>query len=279
MGQRTGWETRATLTALPPVSARSSRHKPPTSTLSPRGSKILTVRSPGFFCWPHPSGGGSVIASDEALPSGCVLDIEVFIAELPPTSIQSSRCAYADLDRNGQIQHHHIVKGASETARGAMAAMPDAATYRPALIQYFRRRTSDQDEIEDLVQDVFLRIAARRSSEVIENVAGYVFQIAASVIADRHRRRAVRHADAHVEFDTERHGDVDFDAVRILVARQSLRKAIAALHTLPERTRTIFVLRRVEGHAYRDIAVQLGISVSAVEKHMVRAVNHLVSSS
>jgi RNA polymerase sigma-70 factor (ECF subfamily) len=168
---------------------------------------------------------------------------------------------------------------ASDPVRGPSAAVPGAANYRPALIQYFRRKTRDQSEIEDLVQDVFLRIAARRSGDAVENVAAYVFQTAASVLADRHRRRTVRHAEDHVEFDTERHGSVDFDAMRILEARQSLRDAVAALQSLPERTRTIFVLRRLEGHAYRDIADQFGISVSAVEKHMVRAVQHLASRS
>ena len=158
------------------------------------------------------------------------------------------------------------------------AAMPDAAAYRPALILYFRRKTRDQNEIEDLVQDVFLRIAARRSTDEVENVAGYIFQTAASVLADRHRRRTVRHADAHVEFDTDRHSSSDFDAARILESRQSLQTAVAALQKLPERTRDIFVLRRLEGHAYRDIASQFGISVSAVEKHMVRAVQHLVAA-
>ena len=169
--------------------------------------------------------------------------------------------------------------GASDPVRGASTAVPEIAAYRPALVQYFRRKTRAQSEIEDLVQDVFLRIAARRSGEVVDNVAAYVFQTAASVLADRHRRRTVRHADDHVEFDSDRHGSLDFDASRILEARQSLRTAVAALQMLPERTRTIFVMRRLEGHAYRDIANHLGISVSAVEKHMVRAVQHLASLS
>ena len=162
---------------------------------------------------------------------------------------------------------------------GERAAVPEAAAYRPALIQYFRRKTRDPTEIEDLVQDVFLRIAARRSGDAVENMAAYVFQTAASVLADRHRRRTVRHADDHVEFDTEHHGSIDFDALRILEARQSLQNAVTALQSLPERTRTIFVLRRLEGHAYREIADRFGISVSAVEKHMVRAVQHLASRS
>lgn len=156
--------------------------------------------------------------------------------------------------------------------------MADVAMYRPALIQYFRRKTRDQNEAEDLVQDVFLRITARRGGDAVENFAGYVFQTAASVLADRHRRRTVRQADAHVEFDTERHGGPDFDAARILEGRQTLQRVVAALDTLPERTRAIFVLRRLEGQAYRDIAGRFAISVSAVEKHMVRAVQHLSAS-
>jgi len=45
-----------------------------------------------------------------------------------------------------------------------------------------------------------------------------------------------------------------------------------------ERSRVVFVLRRLEGLKYRDIAAQLNISVSAVEKHMERAIAHLMGS-
>lgn len=183
------------------------------------------------------------------------------------------------MDCTGPPSHGGAVTGTDEPAPRPAASGLDTAAYRQALVLYFRRKTRDQNEIEDLVQDVFLRIAARRGTDAVENVGGYVFQTAASVLADRHRRRTVRHADAHVEFDTDRHSNTDFDAARILESRQSLRNAVAALQTLPERTRDIFVLRRLEGHAYRDIASRFGISVSAVEKHMVRAVQHLVSAT
>ena len=45
---------------------------------------------------------------------------------------------------------------------------------------------------------------------------------------------------------------------------------------MPERTRHVFVLRRIEGLRYQDVAKRLGLSVSAVEKHMQRAMLHLV---
>ncbi|UAJ12459.1 RNA polymerase sigma factor [Glacieibacterium megasporae] len=156
-------------------------------------------------------------------------------------------------------------------------SLQDMVEYRPALIRFFRRKMRDVNDVEDLVQEVFVRIAVRQGSAV-ENLGGYIFQTAASVLADRHRRRTVRHADDQVPFDTERHSGSDFDAGRVAESRETLRAVASALMTLPERTRTIFVLRRLDGQNYKDIAVHFGISVSAVEKHMVRAVNHLLTS-
>jgi len=150
-----------------------------------------------------------------------------------------------------------------------------AEPLRRSLARFFRRRILEQWEVEDLVQETFARILARDSTQPVENLSAYVFQTAASVLADRNRRRVARHANDHVVFDANCHGEDDFDASRILVGREDLRALVAALLSLPERTRTIFVLHRLDGRKYRDIGAQLGISVSAVEKHMLRAMQHL----
>jgi RNA polymerase sigma-70 factor (ECF subfamily) len=153
-----------------------------------------------------------------------------------------------------------------------------AEPLRTSLRGYFRRRVRDAGEADDLVQEVFARIVARDSARPVENLAGYIFQTAASVLTDRGRRRSARRADAHVSFDPDRHSGEDFDPARILSGREELRLATAALLSLPERTRTIFVLRRLEGYSNRDVAAQLGISVSAVEKHLVRAMQRLAKA-
>jgi RNA polymerase sigma-70 factor (ECF subfamily) len=119
---------------------------------------------------------------------------------------------------------------------------------------------------------------ARNDPRPVDNLGGYVFQTAASVLADRGRRRSSRQADAHEQLDPEHHGDDEPDPERVLSGKQSLRAATAALLSLPERTRTIFVLHRLEGYKHREIAEQLGISVSAVEKQIIRAVQHLAKS-
>ncbi|KEQ53395.1 ECF subfamily RNA polymerase sigma-24 factor [Sphingobium chlorophenolicum] len=130
-------------------------------------------------------------------------------------------------------------------------------------------------EVEDLVQQVFERLLKRGGVTEMKYVGGYVFQTASSVLTDHLRRQRSHHADAHDEFDPQTHSDVDFSPEHVLIERERLARATAILIELPERTRVIFVLRRLEGMKYLDIAARLGISVSAVEKHMERAVARL----
>jgi RNA polymerase sigma-70 factor (ECF subfamily) len=166
------------------------------------------------------------------------------------------------------LQSAHM-PGRDEATDQSRALARDAEPLRRSLARYFSRRIRDPADVEDLVQEVFTRIVARDSTQPVEHLGGYVFQTAASVLADRSRRRSVRQAEAHVAFDPDRH------AHRILTGKQDLLAATAALLSLPARTRTIFILHRLEGCRYREVAARLGISVSAVEKHMVRAVQHI----
>lgn len=151
----------------------------------------------------------------------------------------------------------------------------EAKPLRRWLLSYFRQRAEDEVDVEDMVQDVFARIVARDSLAPIDHLGGYVLQTAASVFADRFRRRSARRADAHVEFDPDQHADQDFDPERLLSGKQELNRVNAVLLALPERTRNVFILHQIEGQKYREIAAGLGISVSAVEKQMVRAIQHL----
>jgi len=115
----------------------------------------------------------------------------------------------------------------------------------------------------------------RGKVESIDHLGGYIFQVARSVFADYLRARTSRHSRDHESFDPSIHGDVDFSPEYVLLKRERLARVIELLQVLPERTRVIFVRSRLEGVKYREIAAQLGISVSAVEKHMERAVAHL----
>jgi RNA polymerase sigma factor (sigma-70 family) len=160
-----------------------------------------------------------------------------------------------------------------------VAQLPDAAAHlahlRPALVKYFLRKCGDASEAEDLAQDVLVRALGKAQWESAEQAKGYIFRIAVNRWHDRNRR-GLTHGVA-VEWDdsaTFAEG-VESSPERVLSNEQELHAVIAALEELGERTRDVFMLFRLEQMKHSDIAQLFGISVSAVEKHVAKAVAHL----
>ena len=138
-------------------------------------------------------------------------------------------------------------------------------------MSFFLRRTYDHAEAEDLTHDVLLRVAEREPMIDPSRPDGYIFQIAANLLRDRARRARVR-TIYRLGLGSSEAGRIDdIDPERVLQARQSLASVVAALNALPERTRTIFILFRLENMRQREIADLLGISIRTVEQHVSRA--------
>ena len=146
--------------------------------------------------------------------------------------------------------------------------------YRP-LFSFFAKRLPPGADPDDYVQEVFLRLSARESLSKIDRPEGYIFQTAANLLRDRARRAKRRNANAHELFVEDAHGHEEISPERVLMGKQSVDAFTTALATLPARTRAVFLLRRLENMRYGEIARRLGVSVSSVEKHMVKAVKRL----
>lgn len=152
------------------------------------------------------------------------------------------------------------------------------AQYRRRLLSYFGRRVGTRTEAEDLVQEVFLRFARREPGDPVENKAGFLFTAAANLIRDRARQRQSRGVAVTLpeEGGAQPHAFIeDCTPDRVLVGKEKLAEVLACLDELPPRTRDIFLLFRVECMRQREIAKAMDISVSAVEKHIMRGVAHL----
>jgi RNA polymerase sigma-70 factor (ECF subfamily) len=166
---------------------------------------------------------------------------------------------------------------APEPARLPRAAQDDDLPRRlhAPLTRYFRARARRGSDVEDLVQEVFLRLAQRTGEAPVEAQEGYVFAIANSVLADSYRRASRQLPAAPEPVVETRGGAEERSPERILLAQEELAVVERALSELPERTRFVFVLSRYEELSYQEIARRLGVSVSAVEKQMMRALAHL----
>ena len=158
------------------------------------------------------------------------------------------------------------------------ASPPDSSEIerlRPLLARYFRRHWPHDADIDDLVQETLLRLV--RSPAQPDNTEAYAVRIANNLLRDRVRRDQSHHADQHTAFDDTLAWlpSEEPDCNRVYEGRKHLDRLLAALDELPPRTSRAFLLQRYEGLTYSAIAKQLGISVSAVEKHMMRALLHL----
>jgi RNA polymerase sigma-70 factor (ECF subfamily) len=145
---------------------------------------------------------------------------------------------------------------------------------RPKLMNSARRRVSS-DLAEDAVQDTWVQIAAARIGKGVDNPGGYIARTMNNTVTDHLRKERRRH---HI--DSEIRGILDGDADEVsperqLMGRQMLQAVKTALDAMPERTRRIFLLNRIEGLTHRQLALMEEISEEAVYYHIRRALERL----
>ncbi|NUU36216.1 RNA polymerase sigma factor [Pseudomonas sp. C2B4] len=131
------------------------------------------------------------------------------------------------------------------------------------------RRVGCRATAADLVQDLFLRFW-RRPLVQVEELSTYLLRCAGNIAIDHLRSEGTR-ARASEGLMAEPSDSVGGEPQAALEAGNDLRNVEVALRALPERTRQIFLLNRIHGRKYAEIAKAMGLSQSAVEKHMMRA--------
>lgn len=144
-------------------------------------------------------------------------------------------------------------------------------TQRPQMEALVNRRVGCRATAADLVQDLFVRFW-RRPLLQVEELSTYLLRCAGNIAIDHLRTESTRTrmTDGLQSATLEGGGDEPHAALQ---ARHDLRQIELALRELPDRTRQIFLLNRIHGRTYADIAKAVGLSQSAVEKHMMRALH------
>lgn len=148
---------------------------------------------------------------------------------------------------------------------------------RAALLRFLRARGAGEGA-EDLLQEMWIKVSAGASGPIADPLA-YLYRAANNLVLDRHRaalRGQKRDHDWHALGDGGLGISEAPSGERVLVAREQLEAADAALKALGERTDYVFRRFRIEGASQRAIADELGISLSAVEKHLQKAYRALV---
>jgi RNA polymerase sigma-70 factor (ECF subfamily) len=131
------------------------------------------------------------------------------------------------------------------------------------------------------VQEIYVRLARVADDAPIENPAAYLYRLGSNLMLEQMRgqRRSTARDAAWGEAQAMTVGPDpvadDVAADQVVAARQRLAAVVAAVRELPPRTQDVFRLHKLEGLSHAETAARLGVSRSAVEKHMIAALKHL----
>jgi RNA polymerase sigma factor (sigma-70 family) len=143
--------------------------------------------------------------------------------------------------------------------------------HESTLRAYLRSRYSAAGDVDDLLQETYLRILRVKDFRVIRSTRAFLFSVARRLAVDQVRR--------------ERRGGIhepvtDFSAIHVLEGgknipdtvstRQEVGLLAEAIDALPPRCREIIILRKLDGLSHREIAARLGLSEETVQVQIGR---------
>jgi RNA polymerase sigma-70 factor (ECF subfamily) len=146
------------------------------------------------------------------------------------------------------------------------------------LMQFLRRSGRSKSDIDDLVQDVYVRVCEAAAQQIPDPAKPFVFTIARNLLIDRLRREHVVPIETVEDLDAL---NVAIDAPgpdQTLIAREELRRVQAALDRLPRRAREAVILRKIEGLSWREIGQRMGIAERTVNRHLTDAMHALADT-
>ena len=140
-----------------------------------------------------------------------------------------------------------------------------------AQLRAYLSRFSDNDaDIDDWVQEALLRVFAASRGGTLDDPRAYLFRTARNVALTRIAHRKVKRLSRLEIVRRERQRTETAPMHRLLQRRRDHDELMASIASLPDRCREVFVLCKIEGFSHREIAEKLDISVSTVEKHLVK---------
>lgn len=140
---------------------------------------------------------------------------------------------------------------------------------------YLQRHWPEPEDIKDFRQDIYVRIYKAAEIERPANTRAFLYATARNLIIDRIRRKRVVSIETVMDFDRWDVPTYDAGPFETLSSRQELGMLQSALESLPDRTKNIVFMRRVQGLSQRDTARRLKVSQPTVERHLSKGVRLL----
>ena len=150
--------------------------------------------------------------------------------------------------------------------------------HQAALTGYLKRVCKSHSDVPDLRQETYIRVCESAKKSRPRFPKAFLFATARNLVIDRVRRARVvceEHVPEGIPLDLSID---DLTPERRLAAREDLQQLTRAFASLPERTRSVIWLRRVDGLSQCEAAASLGIDEGSLEGHMARGMRRLAEA-
>ncbi len=147
-----------------------------------------------------------------------------------------------------------------------------------ALVRYIRHHWPLADEVNDLRQDIYIRVYEAGATTRPHNAQAFVFATARNLMIDRIRRAKAVPFEALDDADFSEHAMDNMTPERHYAARSELRQLQEAIACLPPACRQVVELRKIAGLSQREVAQQLGIAEGTVEKQISKGIRMLTEA-
>ncbi|HEV2562239.1 MAG TPA: sigma-70 family RNA polymerase sigma factor [Rhizomicrobium sp.] len=146
------------------------------------------------------------------------------------------------------------------------------------LMHFLQQSWRNKSEIEDLRQEVYVRVYEAARKEVPAQPKAFLLRTARNLLINRVRREHVVPIEAVADLDALGAAIEVPGPDRNVIARDLLRRLQTALDRLPPRCREVVVLRRIEGLSRPEIAARMGISQDTVSEHLANGIAVLANT-
>jgi len=138
----------------------------------------------------------------------------------------------------------------------------------------------DEEEAKEIVSDVFIKLWKRRFDSIeINNIDAYLFKVLRNACYDTLKKKSSKGIFVGLESAlVNKSKTYTITPENTFISNELLEIMESILNNLPSRQYEAFQLLRIEGKSYKETAVEMGISVSAVEKLINKAVKKLTES-
>lgn len=159
-----------------------------------------------------------------------------------------------------------------DTARWFAA---EVEPHEPELRSYLRSKFSSLLDVDDLIQETYVRLLQAREQAALRSPKAYLFTSARNAAFDFFRRRKIVAIDGMAELELLPVFEDRPGVAESVCHDQELQMLAEAIQALPERCRRVLTLRKLHGLSHREIAQQLGIAENTVNAQVAIGVLRL----